>query len=130
MHLHRFGFKEYDLKMQYLLIFCALFSSFSFAGYSISYFVSPNMKTEFARFNLKGFGIYVIVLEILGALGLLAGLFYKPLLLLASGGLALLMLLGVITRIRSKDSLKITLPALFFTLLNAYIFYLASNYLS
>ena len=111
--------------MNYLLIFCVLFSSLSFAGYSISYFVSPNMKKEFERFNLKGFGIYVIILETLGAIGLLVGFFYKPLLLLSSGGLALLMLLGVLTRIKSKDSLKVSLPALFFMFLNAYIFYLA-----
>lgn len=86
------------------------------------------MKKEFERFNLKGFGIYVIALESLGALGLLAGFFYKPLLLLASGGLALLMLLGVITRIISKDSLKVTLPALFFMLLNAFIFLLVFGF--
>ena len=85
------------------------------------------MKKEFERFNLKGFGIYVIILEILGAIGLLVGLFYKPLLLLSSGGLALLMLLGLITRFKSKDSFLVSLPALFFMILNAYIFYLGSN---
>lgn len=110
--------------MNYLLVSCVLISSLSFAGYSISYFISPNMKEEFERFNLKGFGIYVIILEALGAIGLLVGLFSKPLLLLSSGGLALLMLLGVLTRIKSKDSLKVSLPALFFMILNAFIFYL------
>jgi uncharacterized membrane protein YphA (DoxX/SURF4 family) len=113
--------------MDYILISCVLFSSLSFAGYSISYFISPNMKNEFERFNLKDFAIVVIILEILGAIGLLVGLFFKPLLLLASGGLALLMLLGVITRIRSKDSFLVSLPALFFMILNFYIFYLGSN---
>lgn len=111
--------------MNYLLIACVLFSSLAFAGYSVSYFISPNMKKEFERFELKGFGIYVIILESLGALGLIAGLFYKPLLLLASGGLAVLMLFGVLTRIRSKDSLLISTPALFFMFLNAFIFYVA-----
>lgn len=125
MYFHRIGLQGDHLNMNYLLVFCTLLSSFSFAGYSVSYFVSSNMKQEFARFNLKGFGIYVIILEAIGAIGLLAGLFYKPLLFLSSSGLAVLMLLGVITRILSKDSLKITLPALFFMLLNAFIFYLA-----
>ena len=110
--------------MNYLLIACVLISSLSFAGYSVSYFVSPNMKKEFERFDLKGFGIYIIILEILGAAGLLVGLFFKPLLLLASGGLAILMLLGVLTRIKTKDSFLVSLPALFFMILNAFIFYL------
>ncbi|KIA86102.1 DoxX family protein [Kaistella jeonii] len=113
--------------MNYLLVSCVLISSLSFAGYSISYFISPNMKEEFERFNLKGFGIYVIILEALGAIGLLVGLFFKPLLLLSSGGLALLMMFGVLTRIKSKDSLLVSLPATFYMILNAFIFYLGSN---
>jgi uncharacterized membrane protein YphA (DoxX/SURF4 family) len=110
--------------MDYLLISCVLFSSISFAGYSISYFISHKMKSEFERFDLKDLGIFVIILEILGALGLLVGLFFKPFLLLSSAGLAILMLLGVLVRIKSKDSFLVSLPALFFMILNGYIFYL------
>jgi len=108
--------------MNYLLPFCILLSSLSFIGYSISYFISPHMKTEFERFNLKKFGLIIIVLEILGALGLLLGLLFTPVLLLSSAGLALLMLLGLITRIKLNDSLLVTLPAAFFMLLNTVIF--------
>ena len=85
------------------------------------------MKSEFERFELKKFGIFVIILEALGALGLLVGLYLKPLLLFSAGGLAVLMLLGVIVRIKSKDGLMVSLPALFFMSLNAYIFYLGST---
>jgi hypothetical protein len=81
------------------------------------------MKNEFKRFNLEKLGLLVIVLEIFGALGLLAGLWYKPILLLSSGGLALLMFLGVAVRFNLKDSLYITIPALFYMVLNGYIFY-------
>jgi hypothetical protein len=63
-------------------------------------------------------------LEILGAVGLLVGLFFNPVLLISSGGLAILMLLGLIVRIKIKDSLWISLPAIFYMCLNAYIFYL------
>jgi hypothetical protein len=73
------------------------------------------MKAEFKRFQLEKLGLLVVVLEILGAVGLLVGFWlYKPLLLLASGGLALLMLLGLIVRLRLKDGLWVSLPALFF----------------
>ena len=108
-----------------LLIICVLLSSFSFLFYAILYFVGPNMKNEFKRFNLKKLGFLVIMLEILGALGLLVGIWYKPLLLVSSAGLALLMFLGVIVRFNVKDSLWITIPALFYMSLNTYIFYLA-----
>lgn len=125
MRVDYISINSYPLSMDYLLFFCVLFSSLSFAGYSISYFISPHMKSEFERFDLKDFGIVVISFEILGAVGLLVGLFYKPLLLLSSGGLALLMFLGLLTRIKKKDRFLVSLPALFFMLLNAYIFYVA-----
>ena len=105
-----------------------ILSSFSFLFYGISYFVSPHMKNEFKRFKLEKLGLLTIVLEIVGALGLLIGLWYQPLLLLSSGGLALLMFLGVLVRLKLKDSLWITLPALFYMVLNGYIFYLAIQF--
>ena len=108
-----------------LLIICVLLSSFSFIFYAVSYFVGSHMKDEFKRFNLEKLGLLVIILEIVGALGLLAGIWYKPLLLVSSAGLALLMLLGVLVRFNLKDSLWITIPALFYMGLNATIFYLS-----
>lgn len=81
------------------------------------------MKSEFKRFNLEKLGLLTIILEFVGATGLLVGLLYTPLLLISSGGLALLMFLGTIVRIRLKDSLWVSLPALFYMFLNGYIFY-------
>lgn len=124
MCIHNISFKGYDLNMNYLLISCTLFSSVSFIAYSISYFISPHMKSEFERFNLKHLGLFIIILELLGATGLLVGLLLNPILLLSSGGLSLLMLFGLITRIKTKDSFRVSFPALFFMILNGYIFYL------
>lgn len=91
-------------------------------GYGISYFIEPHMKSEFKRFQLEKLGMLTVVLELLGAVGLLVGFwFYKPLLIFSAGGLALLMLLGLIVRFKLKDSLWISLPALFFMVLNGYI---------
>jgi hypothetical protein len=107
-----------------LYTFCVFFSGVSFLGYGISYFTGTHMKNEFKRFQLEKLGLLVVFLEILGAVGLLVGFwFYKPLLLIASGGLALLMLMGLIVRLKLKDSLWISLPALFYMLLNVYIFW-------
>ncbi len=101
---------------------CILISSFSFFAYCISYFVSPHMKSEFKRFKLEKLGLLTIILEFVGAAGLLIGLLYNTILLIASGGLMLLMFLGTIVRIRLKDSLWVSLPALFYMILNGYIF--------
>ena len=100
-----------------------LISSLSFLAYGINWFISPHMKSEFKRFGLEKFGLLTVVLEIGGALGLLAGLYINSILLIASGGLALLMFLGFLTRLRVKDSLWVSLPALFYLVLNSYIFF-------
>jgi uncharacterized membrane protein YphA (DoxX/SURF4 family) len=113
--------------VNYLLIVCVLISSLSFLAYSISYFISPHIKNEFKRFKLERLGLLTIILEILGAVGLFVGLFFKPILFISSGGLALLMVFALLVRIRSKDSLRVSLPAIFFIALNSYIIYLAST---
>ena len=81
------------------------------------------MKGEFKRFGLEKLGFLTIILQLIGAAGLLIGLYYKPLLLLSSLGLGTLMLLGLLVRIRLKDSLWISIPALFYMFLNFYIFW-------
>jgi uncharacterized membrane protein YphA (DoxX/SURF4 family) len=108
-----------------LLTVLILFSSLSFIGYGIAYFKSTQMKSEFIRFGLEKVGALTATLELIGAIGLLIGLKVKVLLLIASGGLALLMLLGVAVRIKIKDSFWVTLPALFYFLLNAAILYIS-----
>ena len=107
---------------------CIIVSSFSFFTYVISYFISPHMKSEFKRFNLENLSLAIIFLQFLGALGLLVGLIYHPILIIASLGLFLQMLLWLIVRIRLKDSWWISLPAFFFMILNGYIFLNATNY--
>ena len=83
------------------------------------------MKSEFKRFGLEKAGALTAFLEILGALGLLLGFKLHVILLISAGGLAILMLLGVAVRIKIKDSFWVSLPALFFMLLNAYIFFMS-----
>ncbi len=102
---------------------CTLISSLSFFAYSISYFTSPHMKNEFKRFGLEKMGLVIILLEIMGALGLLVGLKFYFILLISSLCLALLMLAGLIIRIKLKDSIWISFPASFYMVLNAYIFW-------
>ena len=106
-----------------------IFSGISFLYYGVTYFTSPFMKAEFKRFGLEKVAMLTAVLEITGGLGLLLGLFVPFLLLISSAGLALLMLLGFITRLYIKDSVWVSLPALLFMFLNAYIFLVSANLL-
>lgn len=99
-----------------------MLSGISFLVYGITYFSSPHMKSEFVRFGLAKFGILTAVLEILGALGLIIGLLDNFILLISSGGLAILMFFGFLARLRVKDSLLVSLPAILYMSLNAYIF--------
>ena len=85
------------------------------------------MKNEFKRFGIEKLGLATVLLEILGALGLLVGLKFYFLLMISSLGLALLMLAGLIVRIKLKDSIWISLPAFFYMVLNTYIFCLAMD---
>lgn len=101
-----------------------VFSSLSFLGYGIAYFTSTKMKDEFKRFGLEKAGALTAILELLGAVGLLVGLKITLILLISSGGLALLMFFGVAVRIKVKDSFMVTIPATFYMILNAYIFYM------
>lgn len=107
----------------YLLNALIFISSLSFIYYGFNYFRSSEMKNEFKRFGLEKLGTFIAILELLGALGLLVGLKFVPILLIAAGGLAVLMFFGIIVRIKVKDSLWVSLPAIFFMLLNAYIFF-------
>jgi hypothetical protein len=106
---------------------CILISSLSFFAYAISYFTSPHMKKEFKRFGLEKIGLLTIILQFIGATGLIVGLKFNPILIISSLGLTLLMLSGLIVRIKLKDSIWISLPALFYLGLNTYIFLVSIN---
>lgn len=122
MYSHSLSLQQLNMT---LIEICILVSSFSFLFYAVSYFISPNMKNEFKRFGLGKIGIVTIVFEFLGAAGLIVGLKFNSILVLSSLGLATLMLLGLIVRIRIKDSLRLSTPALFYFSLNSYIFFVS-----
>lgn len=83
------------------------------------------MKRDFERFGLRSLRTLSGTLEVLGALGLIAGFFWPPLVPLSAGGLTLLMLAGIIARVRVLDSLSQTLPALVMMCMNLFIVWYA-----
>lgn len=85
------------------------------------------MREEFDRFRLSRYATLTGTLELMGGIGLLVGLKFNIILLLSSGGLALLMLLGFGVRLKMKDRFWLTFPSLFFMIINSYIFLIAAR---
>jgi len=98
-----------------------LFSALSFVGYGSACFLSSHMKEEFERYRLGSQRTLVGGLQVCAAIGLLAGLSQPWMGSAASAGLALMMLVAVGVRIKIKDTLPQTIPALFYLALNAYL---------
>ena len=62
------------------------------------------------------------ILELLGGLGMLIGFMFDNILLISSGGLTLLMMLGFIVRLKVKDGFWLSFPSFFFMILNLCVF--------
>ena len=96
-------------------------SALVFLFYGVACLAFDGMKRDFERFGLSHLRVLTGTLEVLGAIGLMAGFWWPPLVVLSAGGLAVMMLLGVATRMGVLDSLAQTLPALVLMLLNAWL---------
>ena len=105
-----------------LLIALTWFSSLAFFYFGINCFYSDFIILEFERYGLPKFRKITGFLQLLGAAGLLVGLYLSPiLLLLASIGLSLLMILGFIVRLKINDNFIQSSPSFIFAVLNVCI---------
>jgi len=93
-----------------------------FLGYGVSCLFMGAMAEEFERYNLSRFRRVVGLLEVLGALGLLSSIVIPPLVYPSTAGLAVLMGLGVLTRVRVRDPLLEAIPAAVLMLINMFLF--------
>ena len=73
---------------------------------------AQKMVREFERFRLARFRVLTGTLQVTACLAIVLGHFYRPILLLSAGGLATMMFLAVITRIRIQDPPYSAIPAL------------------
>jgi len=100
-----------------------LLSGLAFLSYGILCLTTNHMVEEFVRYGLLKYRYLTGVLEVLGGLGSLVGLYYRPIMMISTGGLTILMLLGVIVRLRIKDPYLFIIPAFVLMLINAYLFF-------
>ncbi len=98
------------------LIFSPLFFT-----YGAECFFSAGLEREFVHYRMEWLRRMVGTLQIAAAFGLLGGLSQPWLGQAAAVGLALMMLVAVGARIKIRDTLLQTLPALFYLALNAYL---------
>ena len=110
-----------DSTLALLKLALILVSALSFLGYGSACFLSTYIKREFDRYRLGSQSALVGALQLGAALGLVVGLDQPWIGRAASGGLALMMLIAVGVRIRIKDTLLQTTPALLFLALNTYL---------
>ena len=74
------------------------------------------------RYGLVKQRPFIGSLQILGATGLILGYLFSPVLgIISAAGLAILMILGIIVRIKIKDSLLQSMPALGYALINSFV---------
>ena len=99
-----------------------ILSIVAFLFYGWLCLASDHMIPEFERYGLAKFRKLTGALELMGAVGLLVSYALQQLVAISAGGISLLMILAVNTRVRIHDPLLQILPALLLGALNAYIF--------
>jgi len=105
---------------QPLVILNAVF----FLFYGLQCLVLKKMISEFRRFGMPDSQrIITGVLQLLGSAGLVIGLYLPLLGCLASGGLALMMLVAFGTRMKVGDGFMQSAPSLIFLVVNSWLSY-------
>lgn len=94
-----------------------------FLPYGVACALTGAMTREFRRYGLPRLRVLTGVLEVAGAAGLVCGYWNTAWDTAASAGLMLLMAGAVVTRVRIRDSLLATSPALLLMFANAFVFY-------
>ena len=106
--------------------FLMIFSSISFIYYGLNSLLSKKMHSEYSRWGYKNLRIFLGWCQLLGGCGLIIGVLHhslNPLTSIASFLLTVMMLTAVLTRIKSKDGLLLTLPSVFYAILSSIIFF-------
>lgn len=111
--------------MDGLLTSAVLASAVTFSAYGALCLFSGGMRAEFERFGLARFRRATGAVELLGGLGLVAGLVVPVVLPVAAAGLTVLMVLGVGVRIRVGDPWPEAVPAAVLALMNGWILVVA-----
>ena len=106
-----------------ILVSLALLSAVPFFYFGAACIWQPRLRHEYRRYGIPNMRVPVGILQLLGATGVLVGLAVAPLGAAAALGLCLLMVSGVVVRVRLRDTLIRMLPAISLAVLNATLVY-------
>ncbi len=106
------------------LVPLALLSALSFGYFGAACIWQQRLREEYRRYGIPHLRVPIGVLELLGATGVLLGLAVAPLGAAAALGLCVLMVSGVVVRVRLHDPPLRMLPAASLAVLNASLVYL------
>jgi uncharacterized membrane protein YphA (DoxX/SURF4 family) len=107
-----------------LLVTLATVSALAFFYYGYETLFANRPRGEFERYGIPQVRVLVGSLQLLGATGVVIGLFFAPLGTAAAIGLTLMMLLGLAARYRIHDAPRLMIPAASLAILNATLVYL------
>lgn len=99
-----------------------------FLSYGLHTLLANGMVSDFERFGLAYLRRFTGAMEVLGALGLLAGVWVPVLVIPSAAGLAALMLGGIVIRIRTRDPVSTTVPAVVLLGLNLFVVAFAARF--
>ncbi|MFN7148154.1 MAG: DoxX family protein [Microthrixaceae bacterium] len=101
------------------LVVLALVSGLSFLYYGFRVLFRAESTGEFERFGVPAVRQFVGLMEVLGGTAVILGLVVAPLGAFAAAGLTVLMVLGLIVRVRIHDAPRLMAPAAALGALNA-----------
>lgn len=104
-----------------VLITAHVLSIIAFLGYGLACFFSRSLIAEFERWGCGSLRKLTGGLQVLGALGLLAGLRDPFVRMISASGLAFMMACAVVVRLRVRDPLIRWIPALVLLLVNVLV---------
>ena len=93
----------------------------SFFVYGSRCLLADAMVVEFKRWGVSELRLITGVLEILGALGLVVGRWIPWVGFISAAGLSLLMVCGLLVRLRIKDAFLQTLPAVIYLIVSVLV---------
>ncbi len=105
--------------MLLVLVVLAVLSGASFLHYGYEILFEHPLQKEFERYGVPRVRRFVGSMQLLGGAGVLIGLGYAPLGAAAAAGLAVMMFLGVMVRLRIHDAPRLMVPAASLCIVNA-----------
>lgn len=96
----------------------AVLSALAFTHYGLRCIFSFEVRHEYRRYGIPHLRVLNGSLQLLGAGGVMIGLLFPPLGVVAASGLCTMMLLGLRTRIRLHDPPTLMIPAASLAVLN------------